>query len=692
MGTSLPGEAVDLSDRCAAESPVLSYLVALAYARVCMCARACPPTKVRQEVAIVPPPPVAPPKVAGGSPWQVFYNERQKAAKALATPDQLTPSGVLKPEVREAFKQKCKDEWNDFSDEDKNGWRTLFQERRAERQRDLEQVAVGQGSNAFAPEPHSHWGMGARGSVVHPDIVSTYFQAGNKLPTAAEVYDPNEFRVQPPPEAQTPMLGEGILIIGCPMRGRNMCPSDPDARRINQIGAGFSNLVQAIGRQKASSGDVLVLCEGVGVRDPARWGERPRLFVLLTLPVYRPVYQDWTWCKPLDAGTNAAELAFPFEVQIDECPVRLQIEREGPVVAVHHLTSVELAKKMLATAASWTLQVLAYEIVTALKMRVVGFDNPSACPISCQPPVVGSSGASAGSKRQRVKDTDIDALRGLGDLDADPLAALPPPGRKQRMCRETALASSTAIAPRLADDAPLPPAAPLAIDPELEEWAPHDPHAPAEPEDEGVPDGSTMDANLLALGAGTLEEPFQLHRTEDVPGDSLSVEMGLGGVAQELVDEGVGLAGEIGAVTVLVAEGPAAAEDTGTTDEIVTMVRQASLPPPENVRFDIEGAPTGWSITPAGFVFNAEHRQVGKITRWGKNVSCKCSVNHFAHGSCSLAKSDKVASTGQLMRWLQLGQERLSTPAGSAPSNPARVQAELRQQHLRLWTEIAQAK
>lgn len=96
----------------------------------------------------------------------------------------------------------------------------------------------------------------------------------------------------------------------------------------------------------------------------------------------------------------------------------------------------------------------------------------------------------------------------------------------------------------------------------------------------------------------------------------------------------------------------------------------------------VPGAPRGWSKTKSGYVFDHEHRRIGRITRWGRegiNMSCKC---YMHSGKCSLAKSARVADDGMLMQWLARGVD-LGLSAASSSAGPTRE--ELTRKHMSQW-------
>lgn len=623
--------------------------------------------------------------VAGGNPWQLFFNERQRAAKALATPAELTTSGALKPEVRAAVTRACSKEWAAMPAESKAQWGELFQIRREERKREAADVALSKQEDCTQKHaPLSHWGLGTHGSVLHPQTVAAYFESGGKLPTAQEVFDPDEFRV-PAKETRTPLQGEGLVVLGCPMRGRNMCEGDPDAPAINRICRALSGLTKALGKVRAKSGDSLVLCEGprlrIGVPRP-----RARLFLLLTEPVYKPVYQDFTWCEALRHDIGGEHLAFPFTVEVKAAEVSLDIDGEPAATGARHLSSVQAAKEMLARAEDWSFRLLDYTILSAVQMSVTGFGEDLVAP----PP---REARKAGPSRDL-----LDLLGSIDDLDTDPLAPAPAQARDNRRSRRPQPGQhrhggeQSAPPAAVADEAPRP-----AGQADLDEWAPFDPGEEMVAYEELSEEPHTMDADMLRLGAAELDQPSQLHRASfDEPADAAAHEGDAfgAGVSDDTLAQGVSVAGEIADVLVEAnSVGDAELAQSADRDQpnpeqheaaLVAPVEAPADPlqPPAGARI-VEGQPQGWSITALGYVFNAEHRQVGRITRWGASVSCKCTVNSHAHGGkCSLAKSQRQATDGQLMQWLALGEARLQQ------ASPGVAKIDLAERHRTLWSEV----
>jgi len=128
------------------------------------------------------------------------------------------------------------------------------------------------------------------------------------------VYDTAEFQIDEAlgwPE----MLGDDIVIEGCPHRGRNVCENRPDRAALTQITSAMTRMTQALGADFAKSCDALFLFESDSSGEGA---DKHRVFALLTLPNYRPLFQDFTMCHVVDLGVNtsAAEVTYPFHVDL----------------------------------------------------------------------------------------------------------------------------------------------------------------------------------------------------------------------------------------------------------------------------------------------------------------------------------------------------------------------------------------
>jgi len=191
-------------------------------------------------------------------------------------------------------------------------------------------------------------------------------------------------------------------------------------------------------------------------------------------------------------------------------------------------------------------------------------------------------------------------------------------------------------------------------------------------------EGALLDMGLVSLGAGELP-PDGLLPDEAVPGDAdeapeqeppeavaNAVEAAGSMVAEALAQEG------------LLQEGDAPSEPLEGSEPL------PPLPDLDPAAVSVEGAPAGWTKTPLGYVFDASHRHVGRITSWGRtNKGVNCSF----HIQCSLAKSRHVATDGQLMTWLAIGQT-MKAPAAKSNATEAQLNQLLVAEHRRLWNQV----
>eukprot|EP00972_Heterocapsa_arctica_P100796 14859781-Heterocapsa_arctica.AAC.1 len=242
-----------------------------------------------------------------------FHNEKMKSLKALAVGSDLTASGVLTPDARKSVEAQIKLEWGGLTEDERFAYRQRHQMNATAR------------AAAPAPIKHrlkaddgpmrgTHWNGGSREASLHPQHVQAAFEAGSRLPTLAEVYNPAEFRID---EALgwSDMLGDDIVIEGCPHRGRNVCENHPERAALTQITSCMTRMTQALGADFAKSCDALFLFESDSSGEEA---DKHRVFALLTMPNYNPLFQDFTLCHVSDLGMNmsAAEVAYPFHVDL----------------------------------------------------------------------------------------------------------------------------------------------------------------------------------------------------------------------------------------------------------------------------------------------------------------------------------------------------------------------------------------
>lgn len=250
----------------------------------------------------------------------MYQNMREAAHKRLAAPSELTEKGKLTRVAREKMQQEIRRAWTAMDEGERKQYKELYQARLDERKNEKRRATASPPESAGQTSAVrcSHWALGTMDSTIDPALAQRYFAAGGKMPPVSEVFDPDEFRVRPSAEPVGPLLGDGIVIQGCPLHGKNLCRQDPDRRRMDAIGSALSKIVRSVGKAAAKSGDLLIMCESSAKATGD--SQRARHFFLLNAPVFKPVYQDLTWCKPSGHDVRSSGLAFPFEVEIDVAP------------------------------------------------------------------------------------------------------------------------------------------------------------------------------------------------------------------------------------------------------------------------------------------------------------------------------------------------------------------------------------
>lgn len=505
--------------------------------------------------------------------------------------------------------------------------------------------------------PLSHWGVGTKDSTVHPRFVQDHFASGQSLPAMDEVYDPDAFRVPASSIPEDPLLGDGINVLGCPLRGRNVCCNDPQQPTIRRIAQALSTLTRAAGKALAKSGDLLVLAESVGPLLGGAEGKARRL-ALLTAPVYKPMFQDLTLCTFADGITHtAADLVFPFDVEVSTSPCRLQLPGDEQSEVFRHSTSDEFAKALSAEAMSWSLQALDYEVVSAFKMRVGGYYSA----------VAGLKATTAQQRssttpRPQTPSTDLAAaLLALDGLQQDPMVHNS--GREAR--RRGRGAGAQGRTPLSGPSANANASGSAGEDTDVHPMQEFD-----EMESDGVASDEDALALVLGVDAGLCELASGLHKDvgdlQAAVGDGAGVvDDNVGGGADTAsviappgtaLEEGLALASAATEEALASAgwgDAAAAAPEAPTQrdDPAADFVVGAVGPSPPDA-LAVEGGPLGWTKTPSGYVFTPACRKAGRLTKWGaSNASMKCDF----HKGCSLAKSSRSASDGKFMRWLAVG-------------------------------------
>lgn len=225
-----------------------------------------------RQGGVAGPPPAKRARCPGGSPYQIFQNQQEAAFKRLATPEELTARGRLTKDAYEQSRKRIKDAWAGMTEEERKPFQELYNARLQERRG---QAAAAASSASQALDIHdpvsaspqdrrSHWAVGTNGSTVDPAFVQEFFASGGRMPSMADVYDPTEFRSEAPAEPAGELLGQDIVIHGCPLQDKNICRNHPDKQPMDIVCSALRRLVQVAGKPLARSGDLLVMCESLG--------------------------------------------------------------------------------------------------------------------------------------------------------------------------------------------------------------------------------------------------------------------------------------------------------------------------------------------------------------------------------------------------------------------------------------------
>lgn len=624
---------------------------------------------------------------AGGNPRLTYQNMRMSAAKAIAPPSDLTPAGKLTASALERLRSDIRQEWEDMPPEERKWYYDMFaaeQEDRKQRQRAQAQPAATIQAD-MGTSTASHWGMGAATASVHPKLVQAALRSKWPVPGRAEVADPAEFLIGAPVAS---LLGEGIVLEGCPHRPRNACRAMVGIQLVDEIARAFTRIARACGGELVKSGDILLLCEGEGVHEPTvvEPVRVVRFFALLTGASWQPVCQEMTMCVA-SAGQEADNkvMPLPLEVELESALVRLTLHGAPDVSAFSHATSDELAARMAMVAPQWHIKVCMYDLLSATRMRITGFSDDLALAVT-----VGGPGA-----RRRAGHRRPNWLREAADLvmSGDPFAHRARPSAWEQTGSghhggnlDHAAAEGdgdfdleVALADHMAnlDDEDLlaaPPSAaegPGSVRPGL---------------------SSSLDRELLGLGAGLLELPraerdlLDMHEGGLSDEDEFGDEADLATLGAQSAADGVQVASELVAAFLgddgaEVAEGEASSSASGgvvaegaaagsSHDTGVALTAPAALdtnapapaegdgqdapsnPPPSSV-------PEGWVRTPDGHVLDRQGALVGRITFFKNgNVAARCRV----HPNCSVARRVERCTPEQMMIWLARGQAELPVP------------------------------
>lgn len=642
------------------------------------------------------------PEASGGSPYQIFANEKMKLAKEMATAADRTRSGSLTAAALQKVRDRCVAEWRGLTDSERAPWREVYAARLEERRRvAVERVDVGSEPQGGGPVVGSHWGFGSQHDAVCPDFMRSAFEATQKLPPCEEVYAMDEFTIAS--AAEVPFVGADIQIDPCHLMGRPVCKRHERYEHLSRIHDGMKIFTDRLGKSVVSTGDILCLFE-------ARRNEGVhREFALLTHASFSPKFQDWTLCRIFGPSPPSPDLEFPFEVELDYAPLPVLPGAGTPSrMALRHETSDHLACRLSGLAQEWRLRPCCYQLLSPSRMRITGVEAAEELDIRC--------GAGKGAPRRRggakpglpAEVSEALALHGMGD----------PVSGGDRVRRGVGGAQRQ-LAPRSGRHRPPPApiAAPLSSSSRLARQGPagsddEDLFGPLEEESDGqaeecqahrLQEPPSLSSEVVALGEGLLisaagradlmEDPcppdgdgdaFEHLRpalSETVAGSNELGEMD-GPVANDLGAGPTGGAAELASVIDIAAElsGVIDASDGGVEAETIApesaaasssqaMPEIANKPevdatasaasqstptqaPPvvATTGEPISGGPEGWTMTPKGYVFCSAGRYRGRITSWGGNVSAKCAL----HG-CSKAKRRAKISDGELAQWLARG-------------------------------------
>lgn len=333
-----------------------------------------------------------PPKPTGGSPYQLFQNDRLASAKRLAPRQDLTQRGSWTADALQRERSRCKEAWQALPIDQKRQYTILYEARLDERRRlanlaqqaaQAQDVAIAD-SAAAAPSARSHWHYGTDHFIVHPKFVQEALSRAKALPSPQEVHNPTEFAVQAPEPG--PLLGGDIILDPCPLLGRNVCRNHPDHDAVTRLHLAMKTMIDRLGKATADSGEVLFLFEGTQLK-PLAEGPGPayRVFALLSQVTWSPRFCDWTLCvaEPV-AATATADLQLPVLVDLETSPVQLApIQVGGPQIGLRHETSDDLALHLSAMAWQWEIRICQYALVSPMRMKVTGFENNPVFCVKC---------------------------------------------------------------------------------------------------------------------------------------------------------------------------------------------------------------------------------------------------------------------------------------------------------------------
>lgn len=312
-----------------------------------------------------------------------------------------------------------------MGDEERKGYRQLYDARLQERRRDVV-VAAGvasEGNDAMDADANTFWGMGSKSCAIHPTFMTEAFRAGYKLPPASEVVDQSEFAVLAPDTLD--LCGHGIQLEPCCLVGHGICQQQASFREATRLHDKLRELCDAIGRPAAKSGDTLFLFEGDpdGATDPGQ-GQRLWFFSLLSNISYNPKFQDWTHCRTADDSMIGAQvLQFPIEIDLEFAAMPGALDEEGPLggISLRHEGSGELSTRLVALSRSWRVRLCRYRLVSPVRMRVEAVEGPEH-PEACFGPKYGAP--SMDRAREERLSKEVSAAISLS-RSGDPFCAEP---------------------------------------------------------------------------------------------------------------------------------------------------------------------------------------------------------------------------------------------------------------------------
>lgn len=469
-------------------------------------------------------------------------------------------------------------------------------------------------------------------------------------------------------------------IVPCGMQGRTLCALDADAYKVGGIAIALNRFVRRLGPKYCRTGDVLMMFEG---RRPqaAGAGPRPRKFLFLTCPTMSPMYQDFAWCRPVGSrDIDEADLVLPLDLEVDVGTSRLVVPGAGHQECLRHCTSDELGKELLQIADEWSFCEARYIDVSVMQVRLESLNDESREDCKARGP-------------QRQLRMAPDVASALDDLDAmEALGMHASEGARRRTLHTDAKRHHSAR-PAVATASPAESAERRGRSTDLEDdgigWDEEGDESGEEDATEGCNAHGELDSQLLAWVVAEAPAVDEMH--QDVGADDLAL------VAADLVPED--LAGpDDPEITALAEEATATVfEDGGILErnaegnEEPPQAGQQPQPEPQQAVDSvapalgaeaIAGAPIGCSKTASGYVFDSAHKRIGRVTRFGPNISCKC---YMHSGKSSVVKGQKVADDAMILRWLQLGQGVAEGPSSSSGPSPQ----ELTKQHMALWAEVS---